>query len=167
MATRRENSDTDLEAHYLEPQPVVQIWTPNGLRVTSSAMWKRASIFVSLCFVGLCFGGPGEIRTHDLFHAMEARSQLRHRPTVRYFHTISWRLRYHGRDAAIDGSRTSLGTALRIHEDRQPAPARAGRGNLRRSLRATSSARTRRSGPSPRCSTISTGRFIRSCPIIR
>jgi hypothetical protein len=27
-----------------------------------------------------CFGGPGEIRTHDLFHAMEARSQLRHRP---------------------------------------------------------------------------------------
>jgi hypothetical protein len=25
-------------------------------------------------------GGPGEIRTHDLFHAMEARSQLRHRP---------------------------------------------------------------------------------------
>ena len=26
------------------------------------------------------FGGPGEIRTHDLFHAMEARSQLRHRP---------------------------------------------------------------------------------------
>ena len=29
------------------------------------------------------FGGPGEIRTHDLFHAMEARSQLRHRPGVR------------------------------------------------------------------------------------
>ena len=28
------------------------------------------------------FGGPGEIRTHDLFHAMEARSQLRHRPIV-------------------------------------------------------------------------------------
>src|ERR1017187_8158823 len=26
------------------------------------------------------FGGPGEIRTHDLFHAMEARSQLPHRP---------------------------------------------------------------------------------------
>jgi hypothetical protein len=29
-----------------------------------------------------CFGGPGEIRTHDLFHAMEARSQLRHRPLL-------------------------------------------------------------------------------------
>jgi hypothetical protein len=31
------------------------------------------------------FGGPGEIRTHDLFHAMEARSQLRHRPTLNSF----------------------------------------------------------------------------------
>jgi hypothetical protein len=34
-------------------------------------------------------GGPGEIRTHDLFHAMEARSQLRHRP-IRDLN-ISWR----------------------------------------------------------------------------
>ena len=29
------------------------------------------------------FGGPGRVRTDDLFHAMEARSQLRHRPTSR------------------------------------------------------------------------------------
>src|SRR5664279_2599941 len=28
-------------------------------------------------------GGPGRDRTGDLFHAMEARSQLRHRPTLR------------------------------------------------------------------------------------
>jgi hypothetical protein len=28
------------------------------------------------------FGGPGEVRTPDLFHAMEARSQLRHRPNL-------------------------------------------------------------------------------------
>jgi hypothetical protein len=28
------------------------------------------------------FGGPGRDRTDDLFHAMEARSQLRHRPTI-------------------------------------------------------------------------------------
>ena len=28
-------------------------------------------------------GGPGRVRTDDLFHAMEARSQLRHRPTCR------------------------------------------------------------------------------------
>ena len=27
-------------------------------------------------------GGPGRDRTDDLFHAMEARSQLRHRPTM-------------------------------------------------------------------------------------
>ncbi len=27
------------------------------------------------------FGGPGRVRTDDLFHAMEARSQLRHRPS--------------------------------------------------------------------------------------
>ena len=27
-------------------------------------------------------GGPGRDRTDDLFHAMEARSQLRHRPTI-------------------------------------------------------------------------------------
>jgi hypothetical protein len=30
------------------------------------------------------FGGPGRDRTDDLFHAMEARSQLRHRPTQRF-----------------------------------------------------------------------------------
>src|SRR5215469_1952271 len=28
-------------------------------------------------------GGPGRDRTDDLFHAMEARSQLRHRPTCK------------------------------------------------------------------------------------
>jgi hypothetical protein len=28
-------------------------------------------------------GGPDRDRTDDLFHAMEARSQLRHRPTRR------------------------------------------------------------------------------------
>ena len=29
-------------------------------------------------------GGPGRDRTDDLFHAMEARSQLRHRPILAY-----------------------------------------------------------------------------------
>jgi hypothetical protein len=34
-------------------------------------------------------GGPDRDRTGDLFHAMEARSQLRHRPTLRkdFFHS--------------------------------------------------------------------------------
>ena len=31
---------------------------------------------------GELFGGPDRDRTDDLFHAMEARSQLRHRPTI-------------------------------------------------------------------------------------
>ncbi len=30
-------------------------------------------------------GGPDRDRTDDLFHAMEARSQLRHRPTLRVY----------------------------------------------------------------------------------
>src|SRR5205807_4576340 len=33
-------------------------------------------------------GGPGRVRTVDLFHAMEARSQLRHRPTRLSSHYI-------------------------------------------------------------------------------
>jgi hypothetical protein len=33
-------------------------------------------------------GGPDRDRTDDLFHAMEARSQLRHRPTQRKDLTI-------------------------------------------------------------------------------
>jgi hypothetical protein len=36
---------------------------------------RRSSQVVEL------FGGPDRDRTDDLFHAMEARSQLRHRPT--------------------------------------------------------------------------------------
>ena len=35
------------------------------------------------------FGGPDRDRTDDLFHAMEARSQLRHRPTGRTI-LFSW-----------------------------------------------------------------------------
>src|SRR6202012_4442891 len=35
---------------------------------------------IRLILKGL-FGGPDRDRTDDLFHAMEARSQLRHRPT--------------------------------------------------------------------------------------
>ena len=39
------------------------------------------------------FGGPGRDRTDDLFHAMEARSQLRHRPTsgwVQLLYCLRW-----------------------------------------------------------------------------
>ena len=34
-------------------------------------------------------GGPGGIRTLDLLHAMEARSQLRHRPLTSVNFTIA------------------------------------------------------------------------------
>jgi hypothetical protein len=44
-------------------------WIPNArLGFNFSNSWR-------------IFGGPGRDRTDDLFHAMEARSQLRHRPT--------------------------------------------------------------------------------------
>jgi hypothetical protein len=36
---------------------------------------------LQLCKPFVLIGGPGRVRTDDLFHAMEARSQLRHRPT--------------------------------------------------------------------------------------
>jgi hypothetical protein len=47
---------------------------------------KFATKLLPNCFWGVryvvkIFGGPGRDRTDDLFHAMEARSQLRHRPT--------------------------------------------------------------------------------------
>src|SRR6202162_875833 len=47
--------------------------------------------------IGKClkrFGGPGEIRTHDLFHAMEARSQLRHRPIEPFLQYITEHLEH-------------------------------------------------------------------------
>src|ERR1035437_2497891 len=40
-------------------------------------------------------GGPDRDRTDDLFHAMEARSQLRHRPTyggMQLFYCLRWGL---------------------------------------------------------------------------
>jgi hypothetical protein len=35
-------------------------------------------------------GGPDRDRTDDLFHAMEARSQLRHRPTLKEGLLLFW-----------------------------------------------------------------------------
>ena len=58
------------------------------------------------------FGGPGRDRTDDLFHAMEARSQLRHRPTFWGHYRsgandliYSRRLRGYSQRAPILGSR--------------------------------------------------------------
>jgi hypothetical protein len=50
--------------------------------------YRTATVRESVLFVFLAqrpsgLGGPGRVRTDDLFHAMEARSQLRHRPALR------------------------------------------------------------------------------------
>ncbi len=52
-------------------------WTLRDLFHDVEAHESFSYVYVLL---GFWVGGPGEIRTHDLFHAMEARSQLRHRP---------------------------------------------------------------------------------------
>jgi hypothetical protein len=60
-----------------------------GLQVDSGREVVRSE---SSCNCMKRFGGPGRVRTVDLFHAMEARSQLRHRPTLRgylYFNTAA------------------------------------------------------------------------------
>ena len=50
-----------------------------GVLVQQSFSAEQASALHNLERIG----GPGRDRTDDLFHAMEARSQLRHRPTLR------------------------------------------------------------------------------------
>ena len=57
-----------------------------GVLHEQKALILRGNLRVSLCKLQilkdlLLYGGPGRDRTDDLFHAMEARSQLRHRPT--------------------------------------------------------------------------------------
>ncbi len=47
----------------------------------------------------LGFGGPDRVRTDDLFHAMEARSQLRHRP-------IAFILRHENTTPVVPGRKT-------------------------------------------------------------
>src|SRR5260370_17553079 len=44
---------------------------------------KRRGLGVEVVHLDGVVGGPDRDRTDDLFHAMEARSQLRHRPTLR------------------------------------------------------------------------------------
>src|SRR5262249_47228250 len=67
---------------------VASLRTKTGLQAIDSAVLTREPLPWSgrgqnrrLQLVGKV-GGPGRDRTDDLFHAMEARSQLRHRPTA-------------------------------------------------------------------------------------
>src|ERR1017187_1825910 len=60
-------------------------WTRSG-RLCPSESQSRSGVSPvpeTLTTVTMGIGGPGRDRTGDLFHAMEARSQLRHRPTLR------------------------------------------------------------------------------------
>src|ERR1035438_2524451 len=76
-------------------QPVEnKLWTAFGpsLDLVESNRGRGHShtcVQVAWC-VGDGVGGPERVRTVDLFHAMEARSQLRHRPIRAYFdHTTA------------------------------------------------------------------------------
>src|ERR1700679_1568559 len=63
----------------------ISIFTSRKRTVACSAVRRRPAKNSSCAALRRksrpCFGGPEGIRTLDLFHAMEARSQLRHRPT--------------------------------------------------------------------------------------
>ena len=61
---------------------------------------------------GEIVGGPGRDRTDDLFHAMEARSQLRHRPTRRMVHE----LRLHYFLVGVRASQTRVETPMQATE---------------------------------------------------
>ena len=52
----------------------------DGPAVGETGVRVAGEVNLALRYKGL--GGPGRVRTDDLFHAMEARSQLRHRPTA-------------------------------------------------------------------------------------
>src|SRR6516225_665589 len=58
-------------------------WTGSGSNRRPSPASRDAPCAQTTVRVYQGFGGPGRDRTDDLFHAMEARSQLRHRPTRR------------------------------------------------------------------------------------
>jgi len=45
-------------------------WTPNGPRKPIVDTTPSKSIVYIYVLLGFGFGGPGEIRTHDLFHAI-------------------------------------------------------------------------------------------------
>ena len=58
--------------------PAISITWPGAVTGLTMSPPPRPQRSFGSFFEG--FGGPGRVRTVDLFHAMEARSQLRHRP---------------------------------------------------------------------------------------
>src|SRR5580692_421405 len=85
--------------------------------------------------IGELIGGPDRDRTDDLFHAMEARSQLRHRPTcckdatlllslLRCDSSNRWRKRLHRGDPGDDQGHTFKKSGVVIGEDNTPGRVR-------------------------------------------
>jgi hypothetical protein len=63
---------------------VVELLLPGrALRVQHLRPSKKVCLGLEVVNSDGLVGGPDRDRTDDLFHAMEARSQLRHRPTLR------------------------------------------------------------------------------------
>ena len=54
---------------------------PETKPAISRGNWTKCDEKCQIARTLRLYGGPGRDRTDDLFHAMEARSQLRHRPT--------------------------------------------------------------------------------------
>ena len=64
-------------------------------------------------------GGPDRDRTDDLFHAMEARSQLRHRPTLRkdsFYSGRPQRIRQREREFFQSIGQVSRGTQMQLND---------------------------------------------------
>jgi hypothetical protein len=59
--------------------PPISEWRREEVETLMMRATKRISINPQVIEM---IGGPDRDRTDDLFHAMEARSQLRHRPTL-------------------------------------------------------------------------------------
>jgi hypothetical protein len=71
------------------------------------------------------FGGPGRVRTDDLFHAMEARSQLRHRPTTGNSFRISRWLRLGPASIALNISSAAVPPETPVGIQYRPVTVRA------------------------------------------
>jgi hypothetical protein len=70
---------------YFHPNPASGELSPvpfeGGKPTSSRGNWAICEEKSQIAQTLRLYGGPGRDRTDDLFHAMEARSQLRHRPT--------------------------------------------------------------------------------------
>ena len=82
-----QNEGNSLSGSLLHPAvvPACPWMSSNSATRPWTISTEKASTYAGSCMLlnhpGWCFGGPDRDRTGDLFHAMEARSQLRHRPT--------------------------------------------------------------------------------------